>query len=73
MSEWFGDYTLKKASEVRRGDFISVDGYWLEVISVRPTGSPEVLEDVLTPQSYVLAFINGRHMTVRRDEELMVR
>lgn len=67
------DYTLRKASEVRRGDFISVDGNWLEVIRVNPTGHPEDVDAIRSPKSLQFLFLNGRSMIVGPDEDLMVR
>lgn len=66
------DYALKQASEVRRGDFISIDGNWLEVIRVNPTGHPEDVESIRSPKSLQFLFLNGRSMIVRPDEEFMV-
>ena len=73
MSEWHGDgTTLKKASAVRRGDRISVDGNLLEVISIRPTGHPEDVESIRNPKSLEVKFINGKSVLYRPDEDVMI-
>lgn len=56
--------SLKRAEDVRRGDRISIDGFWLELIRKNPTGHPEGFLQLL--------FLNGRSILVRKDEELLV-
>lgn len=55
--------TLRKASEVVRGDRVSKDGFWLEVVRVNPTNHPDGLLQFL--------FLNGRAILYRPDEEVL--
>lgn len=59
------DYTLKKASAVRRGDFVSVDGSWLEVVRVNPTAGPEGFLQFL--------YLNGKSVLYKPEEEVLVK
>lgn len=64
--------TIKRAQEVRRGDRISIDGNWHEVIRVNPTGHPDAVESIRSPKSLQFLFLNGRSMIVRPDEEFLI-
>lgn len=55
--------TLRKASEVRRGDLVSKDGFWLEVVRVAPTDHPKPMLMIL--------FLSGKAWIVDPDEEVL--
>jgi hypothetical protein len=55
--------TLKAAKDVRRGELVSVDGFWLEVVRVNPTQNPGLLQ---------ILFLNGKSMLMKPDEEVLV-
>ena len=56
---------IRKATELRRGMRISMDGNWLELIRVNPTSHPVPMLQLL--------FLNGRSVLARPDEEFVVK
>lgn len=54
---------LTKASDLRSGDIISVDGFWLELVRVAPTSH--------VPPKVMLLFMSGKALIADRDEEFL--
>jgi hypothetical protein len=55
--------TLKAAKDVHRGDLVSRDGFWLEVIRVNPTQNPAFIQ---------ILFLNGKSVLMKPDEQVLV-
>jgi hypothetical protein len=71
MSEWRGT-VIRKAQEVRRGDRISVDGNWLEVIRVNVTEAP-VASQGMSGDLLEFLYLNGKSVLYRPDEDVLVQ
>lgn len=54
---------LTPAHKLGRGDRVSVDGFWLELVRVMPTNHE--------PPKLMLLFLNGKSRVADRNEEFL--
>lgn len=51
------------AHKLKRGDTVSINGFWLEIVRIEETFH--------TPPKRMLLFLNGKSVLVDKDEELL--